>query len=116
MKYLNQFNHFDWDAFAKGKSFVCNGATPWTDRDTGALMGTKVECVIMEDETEYQRKEGDTTTNRFEKLTVKVAKPVVVPGNATVKLVGVVATIYGDYHNQLSVKATDIEIIRDSKS
>lgn len=116
MKFLSQFEKFNWDAFAKGKTFMCNGTAPWTDRETGALLGTKVECVIMDDETEYQRKEGDTTTNRFEKIAVKVAKPVVVPGNATVKLVDVVATIYGDYRNQLSVKAADIEVVRASKT
>lgn len=115
MKFLNQFEKFNWDGFVDGKTLMCIGTSPWTDRDTGALVGTKVECVIMEDKTDYQRKEGDTTSNRFEKLTVKVAKPVVVASNVMVKPTGVVATIYGDYRNQLSVKAADIEILRNSK-
>ena len=116
MKFLNQFVHFDWDRFIAGKILICNGTAPWTDRDTGALLGTKVECAIAEDATEYDRKAGDTTNNRYDKFTIKVEKPVVVPANAKIKPVGVTATVYGDYRNQLSVKATDIEIIRDSKS
>ena len=47
-----------------------------------------------------------------EKLTVKVPKDVDVPMNSHVRLVNVYATVYGNYRNQLSVTADDIEVIK----
>ena len=112
MKFLSQFEKFNWDGFVDGKTLMCIGTSPWTDRDTGALVGTKIECVIMEDKTDYQRKEGDTTSNRFEKLVIKVAKAVAIPANVKVKPIDVTAKVYGDYRNQLSITAADIEIVK----
>jgi hypothetical protein len=31
MRKLNQFMKFDWEAFAKGKRFLCVGGDKWVD-------------------------------------------------------------------------------------
>lgn len=110
---LNEFNEFGWRRFADGKTFVCTGQRPWTDRDSGSVLGTIVDAVIYRDDTVYtKRKDGDTRTNRFEKIAFKVSKAVNVPVDAQIKPVNAVATIWGDYRNNLSVKAEDIEIVQ----
>lgn len=108
MKGLSQFLKFDWDAFAQGKQFVVTGLSEYQDYDTKAHLGTKVECVIASDKTPYSFKEGKEFTNRFEKITFKVSKDLNVPLEARVMPKDVVATIYGEFRNQLSVKCSDI--------
>jgi hypothetical protein len=115
MKKLNQFQRFDWNAFSDGKLFLVTGTSEWQDYDTKEHLGTVVEVVIYKDDTKYVQKEGEHVTNRFEKLKFKVRKDVDVPLNRLVQPVGVTATIYGDYRNQLSVKADDIKVIQTSK-
>ncbi len=112
MKYLPQFSRFAWNEFISGKRFVSIGSRPWTDYNTGAVMGTRVEVVIWEDKTPYKRKDpSDTQTNRFEKLTFKLAKTVAVPADVEVVPVTAVATIYGDRRDQLSIVCDDIRVV-----
>ena len=86
---------------------------PWQDYDTKALLGTKVETVITVDNTPYQPgADGTVQTNLFEKVTFKVAKnDVNVKVGDFVKPVNAVATIYGEFQNQLSVKADDVVVV-----
>jgi hypothetical protein len=112
MKKLIQFQSFEWGAFTKGKLFLVTGTSEWRDFNTKEHLGTIVEVVIYKDETQYAQKEGEHVTNRFEKLKFKIRKDVDVPINCFVQPVGVTATIYGDYRNQLSVKADDIKVIQ----
>lgn len=111
MKHLNQFATFDFGAWSSAKDFICTGQRPWVDRDSGSVLGTVVDAVIFRDNTVYKRKEGDTTTNRFEKISFKVNKAVTVPADAPIRPVNPVATIWGDFRNNLSVKADDIELL-----
>lgn len=78
MKGLNQFQAFDWDSFSQGKSFVVTGISEYQDYDTKKHLGTKVDCVIASDNTQYSFKEGESFTNRYEKISFKVSKDVVV--------------------------------------
>ena len=73
--------------------------------------------MIAEDHTVYRQKPGENYTNQFEKFIVKVPKTdlVVAPG-AVVELVDAVATVYGDYRNQISVTAADVKIIQPNKA
>ena len=50
-------------------------------------------------------------SNLFEKFTVKVFKDINVPVGATVELVNPVGTVYGEFRNQLSVRADDVRIV-----
>lgn len=111
MKYLSQFQRFDYEAFAKDKRLMVTGCSPWKDRDTGEVLGTKVDTVIFADHTEYKRQEGDTSTNQFEKLSFKVKKVGLdIPRESVVQPVNPVATIWGDYRNQLSVRCDDMQV------
>lgn len=111
MKFLSQFQQFDFDKFAKDKGFMVVGCSPWKEHGTNEILGTKVETVIYADNTEYKRTDGDSSTNRFEKLTFKVAKAgLEIPLDSIVKPVNPVATIWGEFRNQLSVKCSDMQI------
>lgn len=116
MKHLSQFLHFNWDAFAEGKRFLVTSCRPWVDFDSKETLGTAVEVVIYKDETEYRQREGEQTTNLFEKLTFKVNKELDIPLKSFIEPINATATIYGEYRNQLSVKCDDITVLRQGKS
>lgn len=111
MRNLNQFIKFDWDAFAAGKKFLYLGQSNWVDHDTQQLMGTRVEVVIASDKTDYKPAADGTPAkgNRFEKLTIKVPGAVDLTEDSYIEIVNPVATVYGDYRNQLSVKADSVK-------
>lgn len=96
MKYLNNFLSFNWNEFAEGKSFMVIGISDYQDFDSKAHIGSKVDCVIVTDNTKYKRKDGDNATNRFEKISFKVSKDVNIPIESRVIPVNAVATIYGE--------------------
>lgn len=110
MKGLNQFVAFDWDSFAYGKTFVVTGTSEYTDFETKQHLGTRVDVVIAADKTPYEFKNGNTFTNRYEKLSFKVCKDVSIPLEARVMPKGVKARVYGDFHNQLSIVCDDIAV------
>jgi uncharacterized phage protein gp47/JayE len=103
---------FDWDAFSAGKRYLVVGVSEWKDFESKEHLGTVVEVVISKDDTQYAQKEGEHVSNLFEKLKFKVRKDVDVPIKSYVEPVGVKATVYGDYRNQLSVKADGIKVIQ----
>ena len=112
MKKLKMFTRFDIDAFLKGKQLVSTGIAPWTNYETGELQGTKIEAVIYKDKTDYgPAKDGEVVTNIFEKVTFKVPHEVSVPIGVEIIPVNAVATIYGEYNNQLSITAEDIQVV-----
>lgn len=108
MQGLNYFAKFDTDAFFKGKVFSAQRCPIWQDYNTKATLGTRVECVIIEDKTEYPK---DGIGNRYEKITFKVPREVSIPSDSIVVPVNPVATIYGDHRDQLSVKCDDVKIV-----
>ena len=111
MKFLSQFQTFDFERFAKDKRFMVVGCSPWKEHGSDQIIGTKVDTVIFADHTEYKRNDGDTSTNQFEKLSFKVAKVGLdVPNESVVQPINPVATIWGEYRNQLSVKCTDLQV------
>lgn len=113
LKGLREFTGFDTDRFFNGKRFTVTGCTPWKDYTSGQLLGTKVEVAITEDKTPYKPgKDGTPVSNLFEKLAFKVNKNINFPIGAAVVPVGAVATIYGEYQNQLSIRVTDIRAVQ----
>lgn len=113
MNNLGQFTRFDAAAFLAGKKLQFVDKSNWLDHDTGALLGTRVDLVIIEDGTAYKPKADGTParSNRFEKLTVKVPGAVSLPEDAMVELVNPVGTVWGEYRNQLSLKADEVREI-----
>lgn len=112
MKGLAQFSRFDLDDFLADKDLAVTGLGPWKDYNSGTVLGTKVELVITRDETTYKPgKDGAQISNLFEKLTVKVPKDVNIPIGSLVEVINGTATVYGDYRNQLSIKAEDVKAV-----
>ena len=103
LKKLNQFLRFDYEGFSKDKVLQVTGISEWTDFNTKAHMGIKLETTIVKDNTLY------------EKLTIKVRKDVNIPMNAFVVPVNAAATVYGDYRNQLSITADDVRVLTPNK-
>ena len=112
LKKLNRFSYFDIDEFLEKKKLLTVGVSEWKDFDTQNVLGTKVEVVIAADKTDYGNAEGEVVSNLYEKLTVKIpAKLNNLPMNAEVKLVNPEAIVYGEYRNQLSITAENIEVV-----
>lgn len=111
MRFLNQFNKFDLDSFLDKKVLKVTGCSKWKDFNTKEELGTKIETVIVRDDTEYTQKGDEIQSNLYEKFVIKVAKSISIkPGTFVVPVDGT-AVIYGDYRNQLSVKASDVKEI-----
>lgn len=112
MKFINAFLKFLLDEFLNGKELTVTGCSPWVDFDTHEEKGTKIEVAITKDNTAYPpAKDGRAVTNLFEKFSVKVPKVVSIPVGAVVTIVNGTATVYGDYRNQLSVRAEDVKVV-----
>ena len=112
MKKLNMFLYFDFEAFMKGKQLMCTGARPWTDHDTGEILGTRVETAIVKDRTDYgESKNGEQVSKLFEKIVFKVPRQIEVPMNVEVVPVNVEAKVYGDFHDKISATAEDIQVV-----
>ena len=112
MKKLNLFTLFDFTAFSKGKQFMSTGIQAWKDHETGAILGTKVEAVIVKDRTDYgSSKDGEKISNLFEKLVFKVPSEIDIPLNVEIIPVNPIATVYGEYRNQLSITADDVQVV-----
>lgn len=112
MDALYQFLVFDWDRFSAGKVFEIKCIKKWLDfKDKTTVLGTNVEVTIIQDDTIYKAKDGETITNLYEKFTFKLEKPIYevkfVPGEL-VEPVNPRATIYGKYRDSLSVRVDDL--------
>lgn len=117
MKHLRQFLNFDVNLFFASKTLTVVGISDLLDHETKAIVGKRVTCAITRDDTAYlPGKDGTAVSagNLYEKFTVKVKYPHTVsvsPGDE-VTLTNAVATVYGDYQNQLSVTAEGLEVIK----
>ena len=118
LRKLGQFETFDWQRFIQGKKLLTTGAKPWLEyadgAQTGKILGTVIEVVIIEDRTAYRLKEGEAVSNRFEKMRVKLPVTVEVPMDREVVFEGVEAKVYGDYKTELSVKAQAVRAVDGS--
>lgn len=110
-KKLAQFSYFDAEEFFSKLSLITVGKSTWTEYGTGTVKGTKVEMVIASDKHDYNTSESENINNMYEKFTAKISKDIDVPMNVKVRLVNPKGTIYGEYRNQLSVTADDIEVL-----
>lgn len=111
---LKLFHVFQTEKFLKDKELTVTNIKPWQDFDSKEILGVKVEVAITKDETVYPAgRDGTVMTNLFEKMTFKVAKNSVdVKVHDIVTPVHPVATIYGDYQNQLSITADDVVVVK----
>lgn len=112
MQKLTQFLKFDFDSFSKDKLYKVTSVSEWLDYDTKAHMGTKIGTVIIKDDTQYKQKDGESVSNLYEKVTFKIPADIKVPCGSLVVPVNAVGVVYGQYRNQLSVTADNIQILK----
>lgn len=113
MKALRQFLTFDIDRFLCDKTLVVVSISDLIDYDSTKIVGTKVECAIIKDDTPYiLGKDGQAITNLYEKLVIKIRYPhtVDVTVGTEVTPINATATVYGDYSNKLSVTAEGLAV------
>lgn len=113
LKKLSQFNYFDAEGFFSKLGLIVVGRSVWKEYGTGEIKGSKVEVVISSDKHNYNTSDGEIVNNLYEKITVKIPKKIDVPVNAKVRIVNPEGNIYGEYRNQLSVIADDIEVLEN---
>lgn len=111
LKKLNKFQYFDFEEFSAKKKFISVGQQEWKDYNTGNILGTKVEVVIAQDKTDYGTSEGEIVNNLYEKLIFKIPMQITLPMNVEVRPKNSKATVFGEFRNQLSITADDIEVI-----
>lgn len=114
MKKLSMFTYFDFESFAKDKKIMCTGNRPWKDFDSDKILGTKIDAVIVADNTNYSNKDGQSINNAYEKFTIKIPKIFEIQVNAVIRAVNPVARVYGNYGELLSVTADNIEVLSKS--
>lgn len=115
MKYLNQFLKFHWGEFMRGKRLTATGVRELLEYQTKAKLGWVVDCVITEDKTVYKQKPGDTATNLYSPIAIKLEGMTVRPDvhvGDTVEVEGEpVCVVYGDFKDKLSVKASGMRVV-----
>lgn len=112
LKAIAQF--MDFDRFTKDKELAVKETRPMRDANTGIITGTRVEVMIWKDQTEYApNKDGSIPSNLYNNFVVKVhKKDLGLEINDIVEFKGVIAKIYGEYNNELTVDAEDVVVIR----
>ena len=103
LKCLGQYNRFDLAGFLADKTLAFTGASVWKDYAT-----------ITRDDTPYKVKDGESVSNLYNKLTVKVPGKVDLKIGTEVEIVDGEATVYGEYRNQLSIKAKAVRPVTSS--
>lgn len=105
---------FDFEQFAKDKELAVKDTRPLRDSTTGLVIGTRVEVLIWQDNTKYAPgRDGSIPTNRYNSFVVKVhKKDLDLEVDDIVEFKDVVAKIYGEYNNELTVDAEDVVVIR----
>lgn len=109
MKKLNQFNHFNFAAFAKDKEFIIQ-SVKWNEKKKCV----SVDVIITVDNTVY---DDESVSNIYEKFKVHLIKDTDEDDifkyhsqdKIIFKQVGK-ATVWGDYMSNLSVEAV-IEVV-----
>lgn len=113
LKGLNQFVMFDVNGFLKDKYLAYVGVDEWKDSN-GNVEGSKVRCVITDDQTNYPDHEERNAQNIGQPLVIKTRIPKdnilgvgPTPFSTRVVVKDVEkATVYGDFRNELSITGT----------
>mgnify|MGYP000027202843 FL=1 len=114
MKGLSKF--FDTARFLSGKRLEVVGVSPWSEYETKEILGTKISTVIADDQTVYPTRSGETISNKYEQMVVKVRKlGLNIPIGSSIELINPVGVVYGEYHNRLSLTADDVKVIAVAK-
>lgn len=111
---LSHFKKFDNKGFFGPKKLLLFSMDEWRDFDTKKVIGAKLNTVIWADNSDY----GDMrVSNKGRSMVVKVAglKPQPVESPEFISLRNPRGIIYGEYQNQLSVKADGFDVIQGNE-
>ena len=117
MKGLKEFVQFDLDGFLKDKEVTFLDAKPYYNYKDGKvteeLLGMKLECVITQDNTNYNNQDFN---NEYEKIIVKVpgVERVNIKRGSKLKIQGT-GKVWGDYSQNLSIEATNVQMVKDDR-
>lgn len=122
LKMLSHFQEFDADRFFSGKKFLLTKVESWEEQDKNDAkkyhqLGSKISGIIAVDETQYSK--DLKGINEGEMIIFKVRKPVSnFQSWQPLQTVFVAVafdrvSIWGDYHNQLSVRVPDLQEIEN---
>lgn len=119
LKGLRPFESFRIVDFLRGKILAVLEVEELRERTDdgkpGAVIGTKVTVVVLEDKTDYPAKDGKPISNRYAQLTIKVKKiGLTIPVDTVIELVNPTATVWGEYRNNLSITADDVRPVNAS--
>ena len=114
-KRLRDYLEFRLKEFMQDKVLRVTDQKQWfKDKEKTVVLGDSIEFAVVKDNTPHITKEGEQirNVNLYEKFTVKVPT-----GHTPVKIGDFIeivdgkATVYGDYQNNLSIKAKDVRVI-----
>lgn len=107
----SQHTHFDWTGFSAPMDYTVTGVSEWVDWETKKPLGHRVDTVVTRDDTQYRTKDGKTVSNLYKRQSFKCfEKPDVKIGDI-VEPVEPVATLYGKFHNEISVKCKTMRVV-----
>ncbi|MDB6256339.1 hypothetical protein [Lactobacillus amylovorus] len=113
LKSLRSFVKFDAREFLKGKQLLLMQETPWIDYESGKEIGAKLKTTIWTDDTNYGT---DGTSNEGSELDVKIpglkAEAIDRNNRGFIRLNNPVGTVYGEFQNELSLKADGFDLIK----
>ena len=116
LKGLREFVKFDALSFLKGKQLLLMRESPWTDYKSGKEIGAKLTAVVWTDDTKYHK---DGVTNEGSELDIKIpglkAEEVNRNNRGFIKLINPTGTVYGDYQNELSLKAYGFDFVKEKE-
>lgn len=107
---MAQFLIFCWTAFTFGKIFTVTEIRPWTDYAAKKPLGWIVDVAITADKTAYKFEDGEASSNIYEKLSFKCVMQPMVNVSDEMLPVNPVYSIWGDFHNNFSVKC-DVAVL-----
>lgn len=116
LKGVREFLKFDANDFLNGKQLLLMKQEDWIDYDSGKVIGAKLKITIWIDDTKYH---SEKTSNEGSELDVKIpglkAKEVNRNNRGFIKLINPTGTVYGDFQNQLSLKADGFDFVKEKK-
>lgn len=107
------FQFIDWQKMAANMTLTSVSCGPWTDYQTKAKLGTKVEVFVSRDDNKYRPKsDGSVFTNLGERFTIRVPGDVQVPiGETVIPVEPVEVSVFGQYNEKFSVRASGIKVV-----
>ena len=76
--HLNDFQKFDFVGFLTGKKCEVSAVRSWEEykdgEKTGKEIGVRIDCVIIEDQTIYNLKPGESFNNKYRQISFKIER------------------------------------------